>query len=243
MADAPHLGILAGLRAEADVLIEHLPKDLKVTIYLSGAVPAQARKYAARLIDDGATHLLSFGYAGGLDPAFWPGTLLVPRSIVAPDGTVYQVDGEWLEQAMNVLQPLYPAAGAHLGVDTAVAEIEQKATLFLRTRGAFAADMESHALAAAARERDVPFLAIRVVLDSATHIVPGAATASVRPDGSISMLRLAGALALRPHQIGALNRLSRAQQAAEKTLLSCCSRGGPVGFGVRKLAHRSLDVV
>jgi adenosylhomocysteine nucleosidase len=231
--DAPHLGVLTGIRSEADALIRHLPKDLKVTVCLSAARPEKARREAARLIAEGATHLLSFGYAGGLDPALPPGTVLVPRSVVGPDGQTYLADGDWLDQTLSLLQRHYPFAAAHLGSDEPIVDVEQKATAFLRSRGAAGVDMESHVLATAARASERPFLAIRVVLDSASHTLPRAAMAAVKPDGSISLARLAGSLVLRPAQIMALNRLARAQQAAEKALLSCCSRAGPAGFGVR----------
>ncbi len=73
-----HLGILAGVRTEADSLIRFLPPELRTTVYLSGARIDRARSYANKLVQDGVTHFLSYGFAGGLDPAFAPGTLLVP---------------------------------------------------------------------------------------------------------------------------------------------------------------------
>ena len=46
----------------------------------SAAEPRAGRKTAARrLIDDGSDALVSFGLAGGLDPALRPGALIVPR--------------------------------------------------------------------------------------------------------------------------------------------------------------------
>ncbi len=231
--EGPHLGILTGIRAEADLLIQHLPADLNTTIYLSGARPDRARAHAERLIAAGATHLLSFGYAGGLDPSLVPGTILLPRAIIAPDGRTYLADGDWLVQALTVLDRHFPFAATHVGVEEPILKPEHKATAYLRSRGAAGVDMESHILAAAAQAYGLPFLAVRVVLDSAEHELPKSATASVRADGGISLIRLFASLVARPHEILALNRLARAQQAAEKALLRCCSRGAASGFGMR----------
>ena len=92
---------------------------------------------------------------------------------------------------------------------------------------------ESHWLAAVATRRQLPFLAVRVILDAADQSLPPAAMACVRTDGSISMAGLAGSLALRPTQLAALSRLAGAQRKAASSLLGCCRRGGPAGFGVR----------
>jgi len=230
---SPHLGVLTGIRAEADLLIRHLPRDLPVTIYLSGARPLQARARAEALAEAGATHLLSFGYAGGLDPALQPGLLLVPRFVTAPDGTTYPADGDWLGRALDAFQGLQPLAAGHLGVDQAIVDAEGKATAFLRSRGARAVDMESHVLAEAAQRRALPFLAIRVILDSAEHALPPAALKSVTAKGDVSLLRLMASLAANPMQIGGLNRLAKAQRAAARGLLGCCRRAGLAGFGVR----------
>jgi adenosylhomocysteine nucleosidase len=52
---------------------------------LSGARTAGAERGAGALIAAGATYLVSFGYAGGLDPALMPGTLLLPDKVL-PQG-------------------------------------------------------------------------------------------------------------------------------------------------------------
>ena len=230
---APHLGVLAGLRTEADLLIRSLPSDLPTTIRLSGARPELAHRAAEALVQGGATHLLSFGYAGGLDPALAPGTLLLPRSVIAPDGRSYVADGDWFDRLFAMLRPLAPVSGSQLGLDEALASPAEKALAFQRSRGAAGIDMESHALAVAADAQAVPFLVVRVILDSADQVLPRAAMASARPDGSISIPRLLAALLRRPSEIGELARLARAKRSAEARLLGCCSRAAASGFGVR----------
>lgn len=227
-----HLGILAGVRTEADTLIKHLSPTLKVTLYLSGARADKARYFAKQLVDDGATHLLSYGFAGGLDPAFPSGTLLLPRAVLAAGGLNHMVDGEWHERATGLLRDLAPLAASHLGSDELIGTVPEKSVMFRRFRGAVAVDMESHFIAAEAARADLPYIVLRVICDPATDAVPPAAANAVKANGGTSIARLGMSLVRNPTQLAALNRLARSVQAAERKLLSCSSRGGATGFGV-----------
>ncbi|MCZ6763340.1 MAG: 5'-methylthioadenosine nucleosidase, partial [Alphaproteobacteria bacterium] len=66
------LGILTGIDREVRILDRNLsvarPPDTSIDIAFSAARPALARIAVAELIDDGAQALVSFGFAGGLDP-------------------------------------------------------------------------------------------------------------------------------------------------------------------------------
>ena len=61
--------------------------------------------------------------------------------------------------------------GAILGLDRMLSSPQDKADGFAR-RGALAVDMESHHVARAAGERDLPFIAVRAVSDQADEILP-----------------------------------------------------------------------
>src|SRR5262249_56207770 len=76
-------GCIVGMRREAR-LLGRLSRELMVGC--AGADPARARLLARRLIDQGVAGLVSFGLAGGLDPALPPGTLLLPPVVLLPDG-------------------------------------------------------------------------------------------------------------------------------------------------------------
>jgi len=101
--------------------------------------------------------------------------------------------------------------GPIVGVDHVVAKRVEKLGLFTKTR-AFAADMESHGVARAASEAEVPFGVVRVVIDPSNREVPSAMIRSVRPDGSTSIGAFLAGLALNPLEIGAC--LSLALDAA-----------------------------
>ncbi|MEA2754251.1 MAG: hypothetical protein QOJ54_540 [Aliidongia sp.] len=229
----PHLGILAGLRSEARCVLPHLPPDeeLLASIALSGARRAGAEVACARLIAAGATHLLSFGLAGGLDPALPAGTLLLPDRLRLPDGSDCAADAAWHARLTEIFHDRQPVVGQHLGADLAIASCAEKATLFAGT-SALAVDMESHILASAAAEAGLPFAMIRVICDAADETLPPAALKGVKPDGSTDILGVLGSLLRRPGQIAALRRLARAAGAAERVLALCGSRIALIGIGL-----------
>ncbi|HEY0425948.1 MAG TPA: hypothetical protein VGC82_21710, partial [Rhodopila sp.] len=65
------LGFVTGLAAEARIA-SRFGYPVRV-----GGTPAGAGVAASELIEQGATALVSFGLAGGLDPALRPGTVVV----------------------------------------------------------------------------------------------------------------------------------------------------------------------
>jgi hopanoid-associated phosphorylase len=213
----PHLGVLVGLQSEARCL----PAIPSLSVALSGARRDGAEAAAAQLIAGGATRLLSFGLAGGLDPALLPGALLLPDRLSSADGGEYRIDGDWHALLAAAMQDLRPAVGRHLGVDTPVAGTAEKAALFTG-QGALAVDMESHILARAAAGR--PFAVLRVVCDGAHEILPPAALVGVRPDGSTDLPRILASLLRRPGQLPALIRLGRVAALATKVLIACGRR-------------------
>lgn len=233
MSPVPHLGILAGLQSEARCVSPHIPaKDrARVTIALSGARLSGAQEACATLIAAGATHLLSFGLAGGLDPALPPGTLLLPDQLLLPDGTERPVDAAWHGALAALCHDLNPVIGPHLGADIAIGSAAEKATLFGRT-GALAVDMESHVLAQAATAAGRPFAMLRVICDAAGETLPPAALQGIKPDGSTDIVGVLWSLFRQPGQIRALAQLARSAKAAERVLGSCGARVALTGSGV-----------
>ena len=70
-----------------------------------------------------------------------------------------------------------------------------------RASDAAAADMESHGVAAAAAERNLPFIAVRAIADPASHSVPWCAQAGLAADGRTRPLAVMGRLARRPWEL------------------------------------------
>src|SRR5512136_3365669 len=94
-----HLGIIVGVPPEARSLAKYSVTDDQpvrlregVTLGVSGVGPRRAGLASRRLLEKGVTALLSWGSAGGLSPKLSPGSLILPKIIVASDRSVYHVD-------------------------------------------------------------------------------------------------------------------------------------------------------
>lgn len=189
------LGIVTGVAFEAQLL-----REGRALIRCAGLRQRAAHAAAESLVNSGATALMSFGIAGGLDPALGPGTLIVAG------------EASWVA----ALREHFPAALARTLAPTAVilAAPADKAALFAATASA-AADMESAGVAEVAAARGLPFVAVRVIADTAHDRVPSVAINAATADGRVRMAAsIAGALR-HPSQIPDLIRLGR--QTAQAT--------------------------
>ena len=162
-----------------------------------------------------ARALLSFGIAGGLSPDLAPGSCLVARGVVAPDGDCQSTHGAWsihLAQSLDVPLVLFA------GVDAPLVDVAGKAAL-RKASGASVVDMESHIVGRVARRHGLPFAAMRVVADPADHPLPHAATVGMSSDGRVDVVAILKSLARDPRQIPGLIRTARDARAAFSALL------------------------
>jgi adenosylhomocysteine nucleosidase len=220
-----HLGIIVGVPAEARSLVKqfipngeriHLPD--RVMLAVSGMGPRRAAVASRTLLEKGATALLSWGSAGGLSPILSPGSLILPKIIIASDRSVYHVDTSWHEGLCKRLkgqvdlhtEPLAESA-------TVVRTPAEKAILFQQT-GAIGVDMESAAVAAVAQEARVPFVAVRVVADSADITLPNSALNACDEFGRLNFFKLILGLVRHPTELFPLIHLARDYRAAQRTL-------------------------
>ncbi len=209
------------MRREARVL-GRLSRDLLVGC--AGADAARAGLLARRLVEQGVAGLVSFGLAGGLDPALPSGTLLLPSLVMLPDGRALATDPAWRQRAAALLPEARSSALA--GSDRALVSVADKAAL-RGASGAGAVDMESHAVAAAAVAAGLPFLVIRAIADPAGRALPKAALAGLSPDGGSRPGAVLLALVRRPDQLIGLIRLISDSAAAFAALGRVGGRLGP----------------
>jgi hopanoid-associated phosphorylase len=177
-----------------------------------------------RLLGDGfpCRGILSFGIAGGLDPALGPGACVLADAVV--DGEeLLPVDARWLLS----LRASLPRAmvGALAGMSCPVTDAHAKASLRRRS-GACAVDMESHLAALAARRHGLPFAALRIVADPAHRCIPACAIAALREDGGTALAPLLRALASTPAELAMLARLAADAFTARRRLRSARAAAG-----------------
>ncbi len=218
------LGVVTGLEAEARWIRRgRTMAGASILIAVAGASADRAAAAAARLVREGAAALMSFGLAGGLDPALAPGTLVVADAVVAPQGHRLPTDGEWARRVLAAA-PAGAVPGAIIGSHQPVADTAAKAAL-ARTSGAVAVDMESHAVAAVAAGAGMPFLALRAIADPAQRGLPPAALAALGPRGTIQPGPLLAALLRRPGDLTVLLRLGGDARRARRTLARAADLG------------------
>jgi len=168
-------------------------------------------------IADGATGILSFGIAGGLDPALPPGTAIIAGAIIAGVER-WPADTAWRDR----LAARLPDAqlGDLAGVDLPVMTQADKQALAAAT-GALAVDMESHIAARLAAAHGLPFAALRVICDPAGRTIPPAAIAGMREDGGTALGAILLALLRAPGQLPAMMRLAADARTAFGVLGRC----------------------
>jgi adenosylhomocysteine nucleosidase len=232
------VGVVCALASEA----RHLRPSDALRVALSGMGGTAATQSARSLVEAGAQALVSWGMAGGLDPAFAPGTIFLPSEVASSDGAaVIATDQSWREclgagiaARQGPAQPRPVLRGRLLTSVKAVGTRTDKAALHRQT-GAAAVDMESLAIAEVARSRRLPFLAIRVIVDSAADTLPQAVTAAADSEGHLQVWRLLGALARTPGELPALLRLGQRYRLANRSLAAVARVGlfgGAVGGAV-----------
>lgn len=192
------MGVVTGLEFEAE-----LARAAGLTARATG--PEGVVSAVAGLAVGGADALVSFGVAGGLDPALRTGDLVVATEIVGAEGP-WPTD-EALRADLNARLP-DARTGPLYAARRPLASRADKAATFAAT-GALAVDMESAAIAGRARALGLPFAAVRAVLDPAELSLPAAALAGFGPAGRIAWGPLFRALLREPFSLPGLVDLAR----------------------------------
>lgn len=238
------IGVVAALVAEARTLgrLRKRSDGLATTrdgnlVAISGMGSHSAAVAAALLADAGATSLISWGLAGGLDPGLTAGTVCVPETVIMADCGRLHTDRHGREWVCEALAARRVVSGTMLTAAGAIPDVAGKAAAF-RATGASAVDMESYAVARIAADRGLPFIAIRVIVDTASDGLP-AAVLEASKDGQVRVLPLVLGLARAPSQSAALLRLAWRYRTARQMLMAV-ARGGtlaPLAFETNVAKH------
>ena len=219
------LGIITGLVSETDCL-GGIADPAFCRVRCAGADGERAAALSKELVRQGCAALLSFGVAGGLDPRLPSGHLVLAERVVG-DGQYFDSDASWVARARAMLAVAMPVTvGTLIGVKGPVASADDKQQLYAAT-GAAAVDMESHAVAAAARERGLPFLAIRVIADTASQSVPRWLPAVIDEKGGVALSVFFKGLAAHPADLAGVFRLAGANRRSLDSLRRAAALLGP----------------
>ena len=229
-------GVVVALVSEATALTGCKVQPERMTpladgaaLWLSGMGPTAAQRAARELADAGAKALAVFGVAGALDACLSNGTLFCPERILDDTGHDYAADSPWrthlLQQLATTTRPLY-THGSLLSVQTPLLTTSAKTTAH-HHHAALAVDMESAAVAAVARERGLPFVCLRAIVDEVDDTIPVALHDSVDAWGRPRPLGLIAALCRHPSVLADLPRLYSRMQRATRVLRAAAEATGP----------------
>ncbi len=125
--------------------------------------------------------------------------------------------------------------GVLAGSPSAVSTAAEKADL-RRNTGAIATDMESHAIAAVAARRNLPFLAVRFIADPWNQSIPAWMPGLIDEQGDVRMIRAILSLLAHPGDWGEVGNLRRQNQQALESLGRVAVLAGPL-FGFADLGR------
>ena len=200
------LGFVVGLAAEGRIAAR-----FGYPVLAGGGTPEGAAHAASGLLGQGVNALVSFGFAGGLDPALRPGTVIIPAAVLS-EGTLYKADAALAERFGGL-------TGHCLMAGTAVAADAATKRQLRAITQAHAIDLESGSVARVAVAHGLPFVVVRAISDPAEAGLPPAALLALDRRGRVNLPRVLGCLVRRPSQLPALMRLGWDAARARRALV------------------------
>ncbi len=220
--DHPMVGFVAALEMES----RWLGDSGECEFVVGGMGRERAERAARQLVARGVDGLVSWGVAGGLDPALGAGTVVLADAVLQQDGSAIASDAEWRRRLETKLDGrVLVATGPLFHSDRVLSSVEGKREIWDRC-GAGVVDMETAAIATVAEESGLPWLAVRVVTDTASMSLPHAVTSSSGDDGRLRPVAIAR-LALSPLIWPDLIRLAGSTRAAARSMRRLWTLAGP----------------
>jgi adenosylhomocysteine nucleosidase len=192
-----------------------LPDGALLAVSGIGLVAAEAA--ARALVEAGVSALMTFGMAGGLDPTLEAGSVVLPRELISEAGTRWLASRSWRERVAAAVSPLRAVTEGNLLTSVRAIDTPAGKTAAFRATGAAAVDMESAAVAEIAGKHNLPFIAVRVIVDTAADKLPRAVVNASRA-GKVHIGRLVAGLVVAPGEIVALIRLAQRYRIAIRSL-------------------------
>jgi adenosylhomocysteine nucleosidase len=216
MLDPRPVLIVTGLVQEA-----RIAAGPGMTVICSSSDPRQLRSLLAGFDPLTVRGVISFGVAGGLDPALKSGDVVVATEVMAGNSRWHAASALSDELIAGAgLGRQRVIRGGLAGVEQVVTAQAGKAALRSET-GAAAVDMESHIAAAYAASAGLPFAALRVISDPATRALPALATNAIKANGDIDLRKVLRGVARNPLSIRALYSTGRDFNRALRSLRGC----------------------
>ncbi|MDP7557149.1 MAG: hypothetical protein QF687_04620 [Nitrospinaceae bacterium] len=166
--------------------------------------------------------ILSIGYAGGLDSKLKVGDIVVADRVFddahSNRGIGYTIGSDLLArvEALSSSDEFSLHRGPLVTVDEPAADPESKRMLGTR-HGAIAVDMETSVLIARTTERNIPFLSVRAISDTADQSLVDVSS-FIGEDGEVSKLKAGWYVATHPQTIKTFISLGVQSQKATRNM-------------------------
>jgi len=221
--DRSILGIVTALEVERRWIG---PTNEAVDIEVGGMGRIRAETAATRLLERGASALVSWGISGGLDPSLEPGTVMVPEAVVATGEGLLQTDSGWRKRLVAEIGNSIPTSMERMvHAEEVVRSRGLKRELRERWKAA-AVDMESAGVGRVATDAGIPWLVVRAVGDTADHELPKVVTKVSDVRGRLRIEAVLG-LVFRPRLWPKLIALGLANAAAGRSMRRVWALAGP----------------
>jgi adenosylhomocysteine nucleosidase len=219
------VGICCALSAELATLTvrkinpgELTALDSQTLLALSGMGAARASDATQRLIDAGASAVVSWGVAAALDSTLRAGDLILPQLVLSAAGKRFTVHRGWHAALCHALSPTLAFHTGTLVETQKILPDERRKLELSRAHNARAADMETASIALTARRAGIAFSVIRAISDTVSMTVPQSLVNAVDPVGQIGLRTVLTHIAPRPENWYRIARLGLGMRAACTTL-------------------------
>lgn len=208
------VGIIAALKLEA----APLGRYAGFTIRVGGVGGLDVGDAVRELGGLGSGLVVSWGTAGALSPQLRAGDLVVPERVVTRNGGTLSPDARWREGFRRAVNGSWPVAtGILIESDRILGSPHDKRRLG-RDTDAGAVDMESGRIGEACAALNLPFLAIRAIVDELDDRLPRQVQENAFSAGSLRPGALLASLARHPGDWGSLVRLALRYRRARAAL-------------------------
>jgi adenosylhomocysteine nucleosidase len=197
----------------------------EIVLIATGIGVRRAQQAAALALErfDRVKGIIITGVAGALDAALPIGRVVLADRLMIRRGDEFAAEME-IEAPLAHREPFAAALeaaritfaiGPFLTSRRALAKVADKRRAY-EALGAIAVDMESAAVALEAAKRELPFVCIRTIMDTAVDEIEGAYLAD--ENGRVKLLAVAAALMTKPHLVIASMKLMRNLRAATRSM-------------------------
>ncbi len=190
----------------------------KILVIYSGAGAKNAQTASETLIKQGAECLISWGCAAGISDDLLSGDIVITDRVVTFDQSIIKDESGWLNCVKAQLSDCLRTHDGLLAESQQLVSTISEKQAVNRATGAIALDMESAAVAKAAKQYQVPFLIVRAIADTVNMNLPKAVSCALDGEGVVSLTKLLTYLINHPGELPELIKLGLRFKKAQKSL-------------------------